>query len=49
MQDKNTSTRLCAKNVGGGGGLCVREAYFWDTTVLALRNGANSSTKYPQP
>ena len=28
MQDKNTSTRLCAKNVGGGGGLMCEGGVF---------------------
>ena len=37
--DKNTSARLCAKEQGGEGGLCVRGAYLWDnysTTLLSL-------------
>ena len=34
-RDKNTSARLCAINARGrgGGGLCVRGAYLWDTMV----------------
>ena len=34
VRDKNTSARLCAKNAGGGGGLCAGGAYLCDTTVL---------------
>ena len=38
-RDKNTSARLCTKNVGGGGGgLCARGGggYLLDTMVLAV-------------
>ena len=34
MWDKNTSARLCAKNVGGA--YARRGAYLRDTTVLGL-------------
>ena len=36
-RDKNTSAGLCAKNAGGGGGLCARGAYLRDTTVIESR------------
>ena len=32
--DKDTSAKLCTKNVGGVGAYARGGAYLWDTTVL---------------